>query len=34
MHRRKRAKNFFALAVLVVLVSGFYYLTILKIRGA
>lgn len=34
MHRRKRAKNLFALALLLLMVGSFYYLTILKIHGA
>lgn len=32
-HRRKRTKNFFALAVLVVFVAGLFYLTTLKVTG-
>lgn len=33
-HRRKRSKNYFALAVLVVFVAGLFYLTTLKVTGA
>ena len=33
-HRRQRRKNRVLLAILVAIVAGFYYLTILKIRGA
>jgi hypothetical protein len=33
-HRRKRSKNFFALAVLVLFVAGLFYLTTLKVTGA
>lgn len=33
-HRRQRAKNRFLLALLLVIVGVFYYLTMLKIRGA
>jgi hypothetical protein len=33
-HRRQRGKNFVLLAILLALVAGLYYLTILKIRGA
>lgn len=33
-HKRKRAKNYFLLAVLLLIVATFYYLSILKIRGA
>ncbi len=32
-HQRKRAKNLFALAVLVVFVAGLFYLTTLKFGG-
>lgn len=32
-HRRKRAKNYFALAVLVLFVAGLFYLTTLKFGG-
>ncbi len=34
MHKRKRAKNYLLMALLVGLVGLFYYLTMLKIRGA
>jgi hypothetical protein len=30
VHRRKRAKNLFALAVISLLVAGLFYLTMLK----
>lgn len=33
-HRRKRSKNYFALAVLLAFVAGLFYLTTLKIGGA
>lgn len=33
-HKRQRAKNRFLLVVLLAIVSTFYYLTMLKIRGA
>ena len=33
-HRRKRSKNYFALAVLVLFVAGLFYLTTLKVTGA
>lgn len=33
-HKRQRAKNYFLLAVLLAIVGLFYYLTMLKIRGA
>jgi len=33
-HRRKRSKNYFALAVLVAFVAGLFYLTMLKVGGA
>jgi hypothetical protein len=32
-HRRKRAKNYFALAVLLLFVAGLFYLTTLKVTG-
>ena len=32
-HRRKRAKNYFALAVLLVFVAGMFYLSMLKTGG-
>jgi hypothetical protein len=32
-HRRKRGKNYFALAVLVAFVAALFYLTMLKVRG-
>lgn len=32
-HRRQRGKNYFALAVLITLVAGLYYLAILKLSG-
>lgn len=32
-HRRKRAKNWFALVVISLFVAGLYYLTILKMGG-
>ncbi len=32
-HRRQRAKNLFALALLALLVTGLYYLTVLKLGG-
>lgn len=33
-HKRQKRKNYFLLAVLVAIVALFYYLTMLKIRGA
>jgi len=33
-HKRQRAKNRFALVVLLLVVAGLFYLTILKISGA
>lgn len=33
-HKRQRAKNFFMLGILLSIVGLFYYLTMLKIRGA
>lgn len=33
-HRRKRAKNYFALALLTAFVAGLFYLTMLKVGGA
>ncbi len=33
-HDRQRSKNWFALSVLVLLVAGLYYLTMLKMGGA
>ena len=33
-HRRQRGKNYVLLAILLALVAGFYYLTIVKIQGA
>lgn len=32
-HRRKRAKNYFALAVLLVFVAGLFYLSMIKMGG-
>lgn len=32
-HKRQRNKNLFALGVLLLLVGGLFYLTILKISG-
>ena len=32
-HRRKRSKNYFALAVLGLFVMGLFYLTMLKVGG-
>lgn len=32
-HRRKRAKNLFALIVLLLFVAGLYYLSMLKMGG-
>ena len=32
-HKRKRAKNYFALAVLLAFVAGMYYLSMLKTGG-
>ena len=33
-HKRQRAKNRLLLAILLLIVGVFYYLTMLKIRGA
>lgn len=33
LHRRQRRKNFTLLFVLLGMVAGFFYLTIVKIRG-
>ena len=33
-HKRQRAKNYFLLLVLLLLVGTFFYLSILKISGA
>ncbi len=33
-HKRQRGKNLFLLGILLTLVALFYYLTMLKIRGA
>ena len=33
-HKRQRAKNFFLFGVLVALVAGLFYLSIIKITGA
>jgi hypothetical protein len=32
-HRRKRAKNYFALAVISLFVMGLFYLSMLKVGG-
>ncbi len=34
IHRRKRGKNFFALAVIIAFIMGLFYLTMLKVGGA
>ena len=34
VHRRQRNKNLVFLAILLAMVAGLFYLTILKIRGA
>jgi succinate dehydrogenase hydrophobic anchor subunit len=34
VHRRKRAKNYLALALLVAFVGCLFYLTVLKVSGA
>lgn len=33
-HKRQRGKNYFVLAILVGMVAMFYFLTVVKIRGA
>ena len=33
-HKRQRAKNFFLLGVLLALVAGLFYLSIIKVTGA
>ena len=33
-HKRQRSKNYFLLGVLVALIAGLFYLTMIKIRGA
>lgn len=34
IHRRKRGKNYFSLAVIVAFIMGLFYLTMLKVGGA
>jgi hypothetical protein len=34
VHRRKRSKNFFALAVILLFIFGLFYLTTLKVANA
>jgi hypothetical protein len=33
IHRRKRAKNYFSLAVILLFIAGLVYLTMLKMGG-
>lgn len=33
VHRRKRSKNYFALAMLLLFVAGMFYLSMLKMSG-